>query len=172
MVRLSDRFVALVAGGYDLAIRAGERGDSTLAARTLGRMRVRCHAAPSWLAAHPAPRTPADLAEHDVVLFAPELRAEWTFDLPEGLTVPVRGRLAVNSHRLHAEAAEAGLGVARLFPHLAADAVARGALVPGRPGWESPAAKLHVVTPGPTRTAAVRAVLAVLDEVVGGSPRG
>jgi DNA-binding transcriptional LysR family regulator len=167
VVDLQDRFVDLVGEGFDAAIRGGELPDSSLTARTLQTARTYCYASPAWLEGRPPIHTPRDLAAHDVILYAGGPRGEWVFEGPPRTTVAVRGRYTVNSHRLHVEAAERGLGVARVFPFLVGPALAAGRLVPVLPGWGSPETKLHVVTLGATRrTAALDAFLEVLAEVV------
>ena len=96
---------------------------------------------------------------------------EWVFDGPSRVTVAVHGRYTINSHRMHVEAAEQGLGVARVFPFLAQKAVAAGRLVPVLPDWSSPEGRVHVVTLGANRrTAALEAFLEVLTEVLAEVP--
>jgi DNA-binding transcriptional LysR family regulator len=173
LVDLSDRYVDLVAEGYDAAIRGGELADSSLTSRSLGASRPRHYAAPAYLAGRPPPLTPHDLAQHEVLLHRGGPRATWTFDAPEPLTVPVRGRYAVNNHGLLRDAAIEGLGIARVFAFLAEPAVARGALVEVLPGWTAPPARLQVLTLGAARrTAALDAFLRVLVDVTEGEAIG
>src|SRR5438067_11541251 len=63
-VELSDRAVDIVDEGIDLAIRIGDIGSRSLIARKIGVSQLVCCAAPSYLAKHPAPQSPADLASH------------------------------------------------------------------------------------------------------------
>src|SRR5438874_4089090 len=63
-VELSDRAVDIVDEGIDLAIRIGDIGSRSLIARKIGVTQLVCCAAPSYLARHPAPQAPADLAAH------------------------------------------------------------------------------------------------------------
>src|SRR5688572_11478940 len=53
----SDRFVDLVAEGYDCAIRVGHLPDSNLVARRVGPIFGRLVASPAYIAAQGAPRT-------------------------------------------------------------------------------------------------------------------
>ena len=62
---LSDRTVNMIEEGYDLAIRIGELEDSSLAARKLAPNRRVVCASPDYLRRHRAPRTPADLQQHN-----------------------------------------------------------------------------------------------------------
>lgn len=107
---LSDSFVDLVAGGFDLAIRIGELPDSSLVAKRLApNHRVLC-ASPAYLARHGTPETLPDLARH--VLLAHNTD-HWRLEGPSGIeTVRVDGRLRTNSSEVVREAALAGIGIA------------------------------------------------------------
>jgi DNA-binding transcriptional LysR family regulator len=64
----TDRMVDMVEEGIDVAIRVGRLPDSSFMARKIGDdVRLVC-AAPSYLATHPAPRRPEDLAHHNCIL--------------------------------------------------------------------------------------------------------
>jgi DNA-binding transcriptional LysR family regulator len=167
-VDISDRFVDLIGEGYDLAVRGGELGDSSLYARTLLTMRSFCYASPEFLLSRPTFTHPSQLEGEEVLLLSGGAEAEWVFEGPSLVKVGVRSRYRVNSHLLHVEAAVAGLGIARVFPFLVRRELDRGLLRPILPEWGSPAARLQVVTSGVAhRTAAVRAFVEHLEEVVG-----
>jgi DNA-binding transcriptional LysR family regulator len=68
--RLSDRYVDVVAEGFDIAIRVGRLGDSSLKARKIATYRNLLVAAPGYIAARGKPRTPDDLKNHDCVGFS------------------------------------------------------------------------------------------------------
>lgn len=173
VVDLSDRYVDLVAEGFDAAIRGGDLVDSSLTARSLGASSARHYAAPSYLASRPVPASPQDLAQHEVLLYAGGPRSTWVFEGPERVVVPVHGRYTVNNHALLLDAALRGMGIARLFPFLADPSVAEGRLVELLPGWTAPPARLHVLTLGASRrTAALEAFLRVLLEVTRGDGLG
>jgi DNA-binding transcriptional LysR family regulator len=63
-VRFTDRFVDVVAEGFDIAIRVGALRNSSLASRRMASYRNFLVAAPSYLAARGTPQTPADLMNH------------------------------------------------------------------------------------------------------------
>lgn len=159
--------VDLVGRGVDLALRAGALPDSSLRQRELVRERVRCYAAPAYLARRGTPRAPAALADHDCLLLVdhdPALGEDWAFEGPDGAaTVHVRGRFASRSFAQLRDAAVAGLGVARLYSNLAGPAVAAGALAPVLPGHPGPETAIHLVTPAGRRaSAALSAVIAAI----------
>ncbi|MFK3647817.1 LysR family transcriptional regulator [Lysobacter enzymogenes] len=60
----SDRFVDLVADGFDAAVRIGELADSGLVARRLAGFETMLCAAPSYLARCGAPQRPDELRQH------------------------------------------------------------------------------------------------------------
>ena len=58
---LNDRYVDIVAEGFDAAIRIGHLEDSTLIARPIGNITMQLCAAPSFLEQHGRPASPDDL---------------------------------------------------------------------------------------------------------------
>lgn len=69
-VTVNDRVVDLIEEGFDVAIRIGRLGDSSLVARRLGTVGTRMAASPGYLARRGAPSTPGDLAGHDCIGYA------------------------------------------------------------------------------------------------------
>ncbi len=115
-LRLDDRFVDLVEEGFDVAIRVSEPLDSSLIARRLATFRVVCCAAPSWIEKHGRPKVPNDLLGLPAIADTNARNwSHWPF-LVEGerQVVNVAPRMNVNSPQVVAEAAGAGLGVARV----------------------------------------------------------
>jgi DNA-binding transcriptional LysR family regulator len=148
---LTDRRVDLIGEGYDVAVRAGSAAqpDSSLVTRTLVRGRVRTFAAPAYLERAPALVHPAQLAEHDAILFAPMApRGLWRFERgAEHVEVAPRARLLVNHFAVVRRAAEAGIGVARMPAMLAARGAETGRLVPVLDEWAGDEGVLRVVLP-------------------------
>lgn len=84
-ITFADHVVDLVAEGEDLGIRSGRLNDDTLIARKLGEHRRIICAAPAYLEKFGTPRTPADLAHHNCLLFdGPEGLNEWPFRKADG----------------------------------------------------------------------------------------
>lgn len=135
--RFSDRQVDVVAEGFDVAIRVGVLRDSSLTARKIATSRTLLVAAPGYLKAHGAPRTPAELADHACVGFTGY--ASWP-DWPlmkEGKRQTVRPGCAFVSDNSEAVlmAAVAGLGITFTADWLAGPALRTGKLVEVLPGW-------------------------------------
>src|SRR5262249_55159992 len=66
---LTDSIVDLISERMDIAIRLGARPESGMVGARLLRSRYRVCASPGYLSRKPVPMLPADLTEHDVVLF-------------------------------------------------------------------------------------------------------
>ena len=112
---LEDRFVNLVEEGFDVAVRISALADSTLIARKLANFRVATFAAPSLIAAHGMPAHPSELAGLPCIIDTNlRSRANWQFlEAGTRFSVPVKGRVEVNSPQAAAAAARAGLGFCR-----------------------------------------------------------
>ncbi|HRO11659.1 LysR family transcriptional regulator [Amaricoccus sp.] len=136
---LDDRFVELVAEGFDLAIRIGILADSSLKARKLATTRTVIAAAPGYLAEAGTPRAIDDLSEHRLLHYSQLSSGNfWRLRGPSGEERQVRvgGRLTVNNGEALMRAAEAGLGIAQLPSFMLGDALTEGRLVevlPDRP---------------------------------------
>ena len=115
-VVLTQRLVDLVHEGFDLALRMGKLGDSRLVARSLGVVRAAIFAAPRYLERRKPPRSVADLAEHDCILFrSMSGGSAWELVGPAGRQkVEVRGAIGADDSQFIREAAAAGQGLALL----------------------------------------------------------
>jgi DNA-binding transcriptional LysR family regulator len=123
--------------GIDVAIRLGEPAEkSFISHRLADGARLLC-AAPSYLAAHPAPATPADLAEHACLGYRREAEpVVWHAEGPAGASrIPVRGPLRANSGEALRLAALDGLGLALLPAWMVAEDLAAGRLLALLQGW-------------------------------------
>jgi DNA-binding transcriptional LysR family regulator len=130
---MGERMVDLVEEGFDLAIRATVPADSSLVIRQLSAWRHVPCAAPSYLETHAAPRTPADLAQHNCLRYACyPYGDEWRFSGPggEAVSARVKGSLRTNSAEALRIAAIAGLGIFLAPSFLVAEDLAAGRLVP------------------------------------------
>ena len=162
---LTDRYVDLVAEGYDLALRAGPLADSTLKARLLGTNPIVMVASPKYLSRHGVPKTPADLLEHDCIVYSnTERGAKWPLLVKRKVTsCPVRARVAVNSFMLAGDFAAAGLGIARMPGGFSAALEAEGVLKRVLTEFEVPPSPLNAVfPPGPHLAPRVRAFVDLL----------
>lgn len=150
-VDLSARMVDLVSEGFDLALRATPRvTDPAMVARELTNGNVQLFASPGYLARRPAPRTPAELAGHAMVLFRPkDGRSEWVLAGPgkEVVRVEAEGRIGGNEFAFIRSALRAGAGVGPLPNFSGAVDVDAGRLVRVLPEWEMPMSPIWLVYP-------------------------
>lgn len=141
----TDRFVDLIAEGYDCAIRVGYLQDSNLIARRIGPMYGRLLASPAYIDAHGAPETPDQLVAHQALMQGTE---SWLLlDGDRVVTVRPQGRFKADNGTALIAAAVAGLGIAYLPDGLSHDYVASGALVRVMTRHLPPPAGIYVVRP-------------------------
>jgi len=148
---LSDAKADLIADQIDIAFRGGVLPDSGYVARKLlGPRTDGMVASPAYIAAHGAPATLRDLADHDCVTAAhPSGRATWRVTGPDGAEeeVQVTGRFSGNTAQALRKAALAGLGIALLPPSMGRLDVEAGRLVPVLPQYQRTGQGLSVLYP-------------------------
>jgi len=149
-VSLSDRIVDLVEEGFDLGVRIGSAGSDNLVARKLGETRLVPCAAPQYLSAHPAPKTPEDLAAHNCFTYEYVTpRNVWRFQDPSGRerAVRVAGTLHSNNGDLLAEVAARGAGIVFEPAFIVGPDVRAGRLVPLLQEFTPPPVPIYAVYP-------------------------
>jgi DNA-binding transcriptional LysR family regulator len=144
---LSDRNIHLVEEGVDVAVRIGELADSSLIAVKLGVVSRVAVASPAYLKERGAPKSPAELAAHDIVAFAGlGVTDEWRFD-GAGKPVRLEPRLIVNSVDASIAAAEAGIGITRVLSYQVKASVVAGRLRPILQQFAPPPMPVNVIYP-------------------------
>jgi len=141
----SDRFVDLIAEGYDCAIRVGYLQDSNLVARRVGPIHGKFVASPDYIQAHGSPETPEELVAHQALMQGTE-----SWQLMDGdriITVHPQGRFKADNGTALAAAAVAGLGIACLPDCLIQDYLASGGLIPVMTRHPPPPAGAYVIRP-------------------------
>ncbi|MDN7560722.1 LysR family transcriptional regulator [Burkholderia orbicola] len=111
---LDDRYVDIIAEGFDVAIRGGPAVDSVLIGRRLFDTRRVVVASPAYLDRHGTPEHPDDLAIHRCLVFNTQqhLTGEWRFGQGAAARkLRVMGILATTSSALPVDWAVAGLGL-------------------------------------------------------------
>jgi DNA-binding transcriptional LysR family regulator len=142
-----DAVVDLHEEDVDVAVRIGPLQDSSLTAVKVGEVRRVLCASPEYLARRGVPRSPDELATHELVMFmglgAPR---SWTF-ASAGRSFELRPtpRLVVNTGEVAIAAAVAGHGIARVLSYQVGPEVRGGALVRVLEEFEGPALPVHVV---------------------------
>jgi len=146
---LSERMVALVDEGIDLALRVAAEVAPGLVARRLAPARMAVCAAPAYLERHGAPAAPQELARHNCLCFAhAAYRNEWHFRRGgEKAAVRVAGNLRANSGEALMHAEISGLGVVYEPTFLVHEALRDGRLVRVLPAWQADEFTLFAVYP-------------------------
>ncbi|NWC92597.1 MULTISPECIES: LysR family transcriptional regulator [unclassified Pseudomonas] len=98
-VRLDDRSMNLIEEGTDVALRMGTLSDSGFTARKIAKCQRRVVATPAYFERYGIPESPADLVNHEAVIYViGEGGASWVFK--KGTTeqpVTLNGRVRVNA---------------------------------------------------------------------------
>jgi DNA-binding transcriptional LysR family regulator len=173
-VTLNDRYLEIIEEGFDLAIRIGHLESSSLIARRLAPIRMALCAAPGYVARHGTPQTPADLAQHNCLIYAyAESQREWRFVDSAGKehAIDVSGRLRANNGDVLRIAALQGQGVALGPTFILGEDIRAGTLVRLLPDYTPPEVGLYAVYP-PSRhlSVKVRSFVDFLVTRLGGEP--
>lgn len=162
----TDRFVDLVAEGYDCAIRVGSLKDSSLVAKRIGPIYGSFVASPAYVAARGAPETPEELLDHETLMQGTE-----SWELTDGdaiVTLRPQGRFKADNGAALVAAAVAGLGIARVPDGLTEHHLASGALVRVLTRHPPPPAGIFVVRPpGHNPARKIRVLTEMLVECFG-----
>jgi DNA-binding transcriptional LysR family regulator len=141
--------------------------DSTLVRRTLAKWRFVLCCAPAYLETHPAPHSPADLADHNCLIYAYAIFGnEFRFIDSAGNPVSMRvsGNLVTASIPVMRMAATTGLGLWLCPAFLVAGMLASGELVPLLPNYRTE--ELEIVALYPHRRQLSTKVRLLLDMLV------
>ena len=138
---MTDQFVDLIEGGYDLAIRIGSMADSSLIARKLAPCRFVLCAAPDYIARAGMPSAPEQLAHHVCLRYTYQASQDsWPLRGPDGEhSVRVTGPFLANNGDALRIAAVSGFGIIYAPTFLVADDLQAGRLevVLGEYAWDS-----------------------------------
>ena len=146
-LHLTTRLVDLVAEGFDLAFRNSRKRlrDSSLRARRVGTFAMQIFAAPSYLARRGNPRSPADLADHDWVVYD-GIKVLQLASAGVSVRVEPRGRIVCDDMPFVRAAIGVGAGLGLIPTFLAEADVTAGALVHVLPRWKMPSGDLWLVS--------------------------
>ena len=165
---LDDRFVELVAEGFDVAIRIGVLEDSSLRARKLAEVRLVLAASPSYLAERGTPESLEDLNSHCLLHYSNLATGNfWKLKGKSGEERQIRagGRLTANNGESLLRAAEAGIGISRMPAFIIGDRIETGRLVEVLPDLEPEILGIFALYPeGPFPQPKLRAFIDYLVE--------
>jgi len=112
---LSDQYIDVIEGGFDVVVRIGQLKDSSLKARKIASTKARVFAHKDYLRKHGTPKSPQDLQHHNCLGYrymegGPN---DWRFNGPLGKEiVHVKGNFSAENGVPLFKAAQAGLGIA------------------------------------------------------------
>ncbi len=132
-VVIEDRFVDIVAEGYDAGVRLSEAIERDMVqVRLTNAFRFVVVGAPGYLARHGTPQRPEELLRHECITFRSQSTgALYAWELERGhrtWRVPVRGGVVTNDSQLRVSLAEQGLGLAYAFEPMVAEQLREGRL--------------------------------------------
>lgn len=138
---VTDRAVNLVEDSVDCVLRVGPLGDSGLIARKIGDLPLINVASSGYLSHHGTPASPAELASHLVINYASPSTGrvedwEW-IENEEVRTLPVRGRVTVNSAEAYIACCLAGLGLIQIPAYDVKRHIDAGELIEVMPGYRA-----------------------------------
>ena len=149
-LNFSDSYVDLVGQGYDLALRIGVLGDSSLRGRRLCGIRRALVASPGWWDEQGRPKHPRELEGRAALLYSnlpqPDI---WHFRHSRAgeAYVRVAGRCRANNGDAMLPLLVAGQGMALLPEFIVGEELAAGRLEEVLQDWTDGDAGLHLVTP-------------------------
>ncbi|WNG17305.1 LysR family transcriptional regulator [Cystobacter fuscus] len=133
-VVIEERFVDIVAEGYDAGVRLSEAIERDMVqVRLTDAFRFIVVGAPSYLERHGTPQRPEDLLRHECITFRMRTSgALYAWELERGRRnwrVPVRGGVVTNDTQLSVSLAEQGLGLAYTLEPMVREQLREGRLV-------------------------------------------
>jgi DNA-binding transcriptional LysR family regulator len=146
---LEDHYVNLIEEGIDLAIRIGHPGESGLIARKLAPVPQVVCGAPAYFERRGRPASPADLVNHEWVLYSLLSPPDRFTFVKEGSRLPVRvaGRLRANGGPAIREALLAGQGITLIPRFYVEEDLDRGRLEVVLAEYEVKPSSLYAVFP-------------------------
>lgn len=145
-------FRDIVADRFDAGVRLGDTIEKDMIAVRLGpQLRMAVAASPAYFAAHPVPRKPRDLLQHNCINMRMQTGGGlyvWDFRrLDRQFNVRVDGQLVFNTSPNIVDAALAGLGIAHLPEAEFAPHIEEGRLMRVLDDWCAPFAGYYLYYP-------------------------
>jgi DNA-binding transcriptional LysR family regulator len=168
-LELEDRFVNILAEGYDAVLRHGPVDDKRIIVKCLAAGRRLLVAAPDYLKRSGKPASLEDLAKHRGIIYSNRGSADWRFRVGrKSQTVQPSAVLRVNNGLLMRDAAIAGLGIALLPTFLLQAPLNRGTLHAIDIGAQAEGATIYIAYPEHLRASMkIRALTACLQRSFG-----
>ncbi|WP_394133238.1 LysR family transcriptional regulator [Shewanella maritima] len=167
-VSLTDDVEHILNQGIDLAIRGAPLADSGLQATQLSVLKTCLCAAPHYLDRHGRPQKPAQLSEHEWVIYQ---RQSKTIELSRGnrsYSIAMTGSLSTNNAAARTAFVEAGHGISRVPIYDVQPKVLQGSLEIILPEYQLADIPLYAVFPkGAAEAKRVRLLIDYLKQHIG-----
>jgi len=170
---LADRFIDVVAEGFDVGIRIAKLDDSSLVARKIAPCKRIFCASPGYLKKNGMPKVPMDLAIHPCLVYSSDLKPDtWVLHGTEGSqSIKVSGPICADNGDILKTAAIAGLGITLLPTFIVGTEINSGQLKQVLPDYCPPEISVYAVYPSRRYLSAkVRTFVDFLSEYFGDNP--
>lgn len=170
---LNDRFIDVVAEGFDVVIRIAQLRDSSLIARKIAPCRRVLCASPDYLNTYGMPKVPQDLTLHRCLCYTNHSNENiWILNGPQGTeTVRINGPVNANNGEILKSAAIEGLGIALEPTFIVGPDIRAGRLRIVLPDYQVPEITVNAVYPSRRYLSAkVRTFVVFLSSYFGDEP--
>jgi len=167
---LDDRAIDLLEEGIDVALRMGTLDDSAMTARRIAQGQRLVVGTPRYFAEMGIPRTPADLSQHQAIIYSQRGGGgSWSFAGQDGTVtaITVSGRVSVSAAEGMRTAVLEHLGLGVTSAWMFSPELANGTVQPVLTDWSLPPIDVWAVFPsGRMATAKARAFVAFVEQVL------
>ena len=164
-LQFSESLSNLIEEGIDIAIRSGPLDDSELKAVNLATVSRHICASPDYLQRNGWPKSPADLSEHEWVVYKRLSSKLLVSRADTSIAITMSGSLATNNAAARLQFALAGHGIALLPQYDVGQSLKSGELIELLPDYRLPSLELFAVFPtGSTDARASQLMLNMLKE--------
>lgn len=133
---LSNQQIDLIDEGFDLAIRLGQLGDSSMIGKRLATRKQYVCASPGYLSAFGAPHTLSELDRHNCLSGTLDY---WRFqEQGKARSIRVKGNFSCNSGPVLVDAALKGVGIVQLPDYYVQEYINQGQLIELLPNYREP----------------------------------
>jgi len=167
-VVLDDRSLNLVEEGIDVALRMGNLNDSSLTARKIGESPCVILGTPAYFARFGEPATPADLLQHQAIIYTRGEGSHWNFTQGDTLApIVAHGRVHVTAAEGVRAAVLSHLGLTLSSTWMFAPELASSEVKTVLTDWELPPRDLWAVFPtGRMASAKARAFVEYVQALI------
>lgn len=166
---LDDRTIDLLEHGVDVALRMGSLDDSAMTARRISRSRRVVVGTPAYFSGAGLPKSPADLSQHQAIVYSLRGGGEsWSFSQDgKEVAVVVSGRVSVSAAEGMRTAVLGDMGIAIASEWMFSPELGNGTVKEVLSDWELPSIDLWAVFPaGRLVSAKARAFVAFVEELL------